>query len=242
MGSIPTEPTGGVGAGEDRGAEVDLNWSAAQAETRLELRRWFESNLAAWRAEIGTERSGDTREGFEQQLLWEARLYDAGWSAVSWPRAFGGRDGTLWDWLIFEEEYWRAGAPQRVTQNGIQILAPSIFEHGTQAQKDHLLPRIAAANDLWCQGWSEPNAGSDLGGWCQMGLAGPVSGVGAWWRGTVLVVVGGAFGRRAGFEGFAGRGCRGWRRGSGGWGGVVVRRWPISGAGSAAPARRGAPG
>ena len=162
MGSIPTEPTGGVGAGEDRGAEVDLNWSAAQAETRLELRRWLDSNLAAWRAEIGTERSGDTREGFEQQLLWEARLYEAGWSAVSWPRAFGGRDGTLWDWLIFEEEYWRAGAPQRVTQNGIQILAPSIFEHGTQAQKDHLLPRIAAANDLWCQGWSEPNAGSDL--------------------------------------------------------------------------------
>ena len=162
MGSIPTEPTGGVGAGEDRGAEVDLNWSAAQAETRLELRRWFESNLAAWRAEIGTERSGDTREGFEQQLLWEGRLYEAGWSAVAWPRAFGGRDGTLWDWLIFEEEYWRAGAPQRVTQNGIQILAPSIFEHGTQAQKDHLLPRIAAANDLWCQGWSEPNAGSDL--------------------------------------------------------------------------------
>ena len=141
---------------------MDLNWSAAQAETRLALRRWLDSNLAAWRAEIGTERSGDTREGFEQQLLWEARLYDAGWSAVSWPRAFGGRDGTLWDWLIFEEEYWRAGAPQRVTQNGIQILAPSIFEHGTQAQKDHLLPRIAAANDLWCQGWSEPNAGSDL--------------------------------------------------------------------------------
>ena len=141
---------------------MDLNWSAAQAETRLELRRWLDSNLAAWRAEIGTERSGDTREGFEQQLLWEGRLYEAGWSAVSWPRAHGGRDGTLWDWLIFEEEYWRAGAPQRVTQNGIQILAPSIFEHGTQAQKDLLLPRIAAATDLWCQGWSEPNAGSDL--------------------------------------------------------------------------------
>ena len=143
---------------------MDLNWSAAQAETRLELRRWLESNLAAWHAEIGVELSGDTREGFEQQLLWEGRLHDAGWSAVSWPRAYGGRDGTLWDWLIFEEEYWRAGAPQRVTQNGIQILAPSIFEHGTQAQKDLLLPRIAAAQDLWCQGWSEPNAGSDLAG------------------------------------------------------------------------------
>ena len=143
---------------------MDLNWSAAQAETRLELRRWLKSNLAAWHAETGVELSGDTREGFEQQLLWEGRLHDASWSAVSWPRAYGGRDGTLWDWLIFEEEYWRAGAPQRVTQNGIQILAPSIFEHGTQAQKDLLLPRIAAAHDLWCQGWSEPNAGSDLAG------------------------------------------------------------------------------
>ena len=141
---------------------MDLNWSAAQTETRLELRRWLERNLAAWRAEIGVELSGDTLEGFARQLLWERRLYEAGWSAVAWPRAYGGRDGTLWDWLIFEEEYWRDGAPQRVTQNGIQILAPSVFEHGTQAQKDLLLPRIAAAQDLWCQGWSEPNAGSDL--------------------------------------------------------------------------------
>ena len=141
---------------------MDLNWSAAQTGTRLELSHWLEQNLAAWRAEIGVELSGDTRDGFAQQLLWERRLHEAGWSAVSWPRAYGGRDGTLWDWLIFEEEYWRAGAPQRVTQNGIQILAPSIFEHGTQAQQDHLLPLIAAAQDLWCQGWSEPNAGSDL--------------------------------------------------------------------------------
>ena len=143
---------------------MDLNWSWEQDETRLELRQWLDTNLAAWRAGIGTELSGDTRDGFEQQLLWEQRLFEAGWSAVSWPKAYGGRDGTLWDWLIFEEEYWRAGAPQRVTQNGIQILAPSVFEHGTQDQKDFLLPRIAAAEDLWCQGWSEPNAGSDLAG------------------------------------------------------------------------------
>ena len=81
---------------------MDLNWSAAQTETRLELRRWLERNLAAWRAEIGVELSGDTLEGFARQLLWERRLYEAGWSAVAWPRAYGGRDGTLWDWLIFE--------------------------------------------------------------------------------------------------------------------------------------------
>ena len=129
---------------------------------RSELRDWMQRNLAEWRHEIGTELSGDTREGFAQQLLWERRLHESGWSAVSWPKAYGGRDGTLWHWLIFEEEYWRAGAPQRVVQNGLQILAPSIFEHGSHDQKRSLLARIASAQDLWCQGWSEPDAGSDL--------------------------------------------------------------------------------
>jgi alkylation response protein AidB-like acyl-CoA dehydrogenase len=81
---------------------------------------------------------------------------------VSWPEAYGGRDASLWEWLIFEEEYYRAGGPQRVTQNGIFLLAPTVFEFANQAQRDHILPRMAAAEDLWCQGWSEPNAGSDL--------------------------------------------------------------------------------
>ena len=97
---------------------MDLNWSAAQTETRLELRRWLDSNLAAWRAEIGTERSGDTREGFAQQLLWEGRLYEAGWSAVSWPSAYGGRDGTLWDWLIFEEGIGGPAPPRESPRTG----------------------------------------------------------------------------------------------------------------------------
>jgi hypothetical protein len=70
----------------------------------------------------------------------------------------------LWEWLIFEEEYYRAGAPQRVTQNGIFLLAPTVFEFGSPQQKDRFLLRMAAADDLWCQGWSEPNAGSDLAG------------------------------------------------------------------------------
>jgi alkylation response protein AidB-like acyl-CoA dehydrogenase len=83
---------------------------------------------------------------------------------VSWPEAYGGRDASLWEWLIFEEEYYRAGGPQRVTQNGIFLLAPTLFEFGTPEQQDHYLPRMAAAEDLWCQGWSEPNAGSDLAG------------------------------------------------------------------------------
>ena len=81
---------------------------------------------------------------------------------MSWPEAFGGRAASRWQWLIFEEEYYRAGGPQRVTQNGIFLLAPTIFEFGNDEQQAHILPRMAGAEDLWCQGWSEPNAGSDL--------------------------------------------------------------------------------
>ena len=110
----------------------------------------------------GAPASGDTREGFAQHLDWERRLFADRWAAVSWPAAYGGRDASLWEWLLFEEEYYRAGGPPRVTQNGIFLLAPTVFELGNREQQDHILPRMAAAEDLWCQGWSEPNAGSDL--------------------------------------------------------------------------------
>jgi alkylation response protein AidB-like acyl-CoA dehydrogenase len=144
---------------------VDLSWSDAEVAFREEARGWLVENLAAWRDECGgTPASGDTREGFAQHLLWERRLFADRWAAVSWPAAYGGRDASLWEWLLFEEEYYRAGGPQRVTQNGIFLLAPTVFEYGTTAQHEHVLPRMAAAEDLWCQGWSEPNAGSDLAG------------------------------------------------------------------------------
>ena len=108
--------------------------------------------------------SGDTRGGVRPAPRVGAQLFDARWSVVSWPEAYGGRDASLWEWLIFEEEYYRVGGPQRVTQNGIFLLAPTVFEFGTQEQQDRILPRMAAAEDLWCQGWSEPDAGSDLAG------------------------------------------------------------------------------
>ena len=144
---------------------MDLSWSDAEVAFREEARGWLEANLDAWRDECGgAPASGDTRGGFAQHLLWERRLFADRWAAVSWPEAYGGRDASLWEWLIFEEEYYRAGGPQRVTQNGIFLLAPTVFEFGTAEQQDHILPRMAAGEDLWCQGWSEPNAGSDLAG------------------------------------------------------------------------------
>jgi hypothetical protein len=138
---------------------MDLTWTDAEQAFRDESRGWLEAN-------VPTEPlpSGDTRDGFARHLEWEHRLFEARWSVVSWPEQYGGRGASLWEWLIFEEEYYRAGAPQRVTQNGIFLLAPTIFEFGTDDQKDRLLLRMAAADDLWCQGWSEPDAGSDLAG------------------------------------------------------------------------------
>ena len=136
---------------------MDLTWSVAEQDFRDESRAWLAENVPA-----DPLPSGDTAEGFALHLEWEKQLFDARYSVVSWPEQYGGRDASLWEWLIFEEEYYRAGAPQRVTQNGIFLLAPTIFEFGTDEQKERFLPRMAAADDLWCQGWSEPNAGSDL--------------------------------------------------------------------------------
>jgi hypothetical protein len=136
---------------------VDLTWSASERAFQAEARAWLEANVPKEPLP-----SGDTREGFLLHRQWEKKLSEAGWSVVSWPRAYGGRQATVFEWLLFEEEYWRAGAPQRIAQNGIFLLAPTLLEIGTAEQKARILPRMAAGLDVWAQGWSEPNAGSDL--------------------------------------------------------------------------------
>ncbi len=135
---------------------MDLNFTATEEAFRAECRAWLEENTPRGLP------SGDTRAGFALHLEWEKLLFANRWAVVSWPEEYGGRNASPMEWLIFEEEYYRAGGPQRVTQNGIFLLAPTIFEFGTPAQQAEVLPRMAAAEDLWCQGWSEPNAGSDL--------------------------------------------------------------------------------
>jgi alkylation response protein AidB-like acyl-CoA dehydrogenase len=138
---------------------VDLTFTEQEQAFRSEARTWLEANVP--RPALP---SGDTREGFALHKDWERALFDEKWAVVSWPREYGGRDATLMEWLIFEEEYYRAGGPQRVTQNGIFLLAPTLFELGTKEQQDRILPKMASAEETWCQGWSEPNAGSDLAG------------------------------------------------------------------------------
>jgi alkylation response protein AidB-like acyl-CoA dehydrogenase len=136
---------------------VDLAYTPRQQAFRAEVRAWLEANVP--REPLA---SFDTREGFEAHRAWERKLHAGGYAMVPWPVEYGGRGADLLEWLIFEEEYYRAGAPRRVNQNGIFLLGPTIMEYGTPAQKARYLPKIASSEEVWAQGWSEPNAGSDM--------------------------------------------------------------------------------
>ena len=136
---------------------MKLEYTDKQAAFRQEIRDWLAANLPP-----KPLASFDTEAGFAEHRAWETKLFEGRWSAVTWPEDLGGRGCDLIEWLIFEEEYWRAGAPQRVNQNGIFLLAPTLMEFGTPEQKKKFLPRMASGEDVWAQGWSEPGAGSDM--------------------------------------------------------------------------------
>jgi len=136
---------------------VNLDLTPEQIAFQSEARAWLRSNVPTTPLH-----SMDTAAGFAAHRAWEAQLAEGRWSAVAWPAEFGGRDASLVEWVLFEEEYYRRGAPTRVAQNGISLLAPIIFEHGTREQQERLLPPMADGRQVWAQAWSEPEAGSDL--------------------------------------------------------------------------------
>jgi alkylation response protein AidB-like acyl-CoA dehydrogenase len=136
---------------------MDLDLSRSELAFQAEAREWLAGHVPAEPLP-----SMDTAEGWRLHQEWERTLADARWSVVSWPRDYHGREASLVEWVVFEEEYYRAGAPGRVSQNGIFLLAPILFDHGTQEQQDRFLPTMATGEQIWAQCWSEPEAGSDL--------------------------------------------------------------------------------
>ncbi|MER5580131.1 acyl-CoA dehydrogenase family protein [Streptomyces asoensis] len=136
---------------------MDLAHSPADEAFRAEARAWLHAHVPA-----AALPSLETAEGFAAHRAWEAELAADGWSVVNWPARFGGRDCGLMRWLLFEEEYYAAGAPGRVGQNGVSLLAPTLLEHGTEEQRARVLPAMAKGEVVWAQAWSEPEAGSDL--------------------------------------------------------------------------------
>lgn len=139
---------------------MDLAYSPAEQAFRAEVRAWLEAHVPA----EPLPDFDSTREGFEAHREWERTLASGNWGMVTWPVEYGGRGLDLIRWLIFEEEYYRAGAPLRVNQNGIFLLGPTLIEYGTPEQKARFLPPMAAGDEIWAQAWSEPTAGSDLAG------------------------------------------------------------------------------
>ncbi|MFI0827760.1 acyl-CoA dehydrogenase family protein [Streptomyces roseolus] len=136
---------------------MDLDFPPADEAFRAEARAWLAAHVPA-----APLPSLETAEGFAAHRAWEAELAADRWSVVSWPEEYGGRGSSVLRWLVFEEEYYAAGAPGRVGQNGINLLAPTLFEHGTAEQRARTLPRMASGEVVWAQAWSEPESGSDL--------------------------------------------------------------------------------
>jgi alkylation response protein AidB-like acyl-CoA dehydrogenase len=138
--------------------------AAASAEVfRAEVREWLAANLTGeFAAARGLGGPGREHEGFEVRRAWERHLGAAGWTCLGWPAAYGGRDASLEEQVIFHEEYARANAPHRVGHIGEGLIGPTIIEFGTEEQRRRFLPPIRRGDELWCQGYSEPDAGSDL--------------------------------------------------------------------------------
>jgi alkylation response protein AidB-like acyl-CoA dehydrogenase len=142
---------------------MDLRFSAEDEAFRREWADWLASELSGPFAMVrGRGGPGDEHALTDERRAWERRLGEAGWSCIGFPRALGGRDATLTQQVIYYEEYARAGGPGRLGHIGEGLLGPTLVHFGSEQQKRRFLPKIVRGEEIWCQGYSEPNAGSDL--------------------------------------------------------------------------------
>ncbi len=140
---------------------MDFNYTPEQEAYRMRVRKWLEENQPP-------PLTPEEREHINEDLLWERnkkwhkRLYDGGWIGLSWPREYGGRGATFIEQLIFQQELARLNLPMGVNVLGIIMTGPALMQWGTPAQKERYLKPILTADEIWCEGMSEPGAGSDL--------------------------------------------------------------------------------
>ncbi|MCW8193222.1 acyl-CoA dehydrogenase [Proteobacteria bacterium 005FR1] len=142
---------------------MKLTFSPEDEAFRNQIAGWLRNNLVGEFAELKFRGGpGDEHMFPEERKRWEQKLAEGGWTCVGWPEAYGGRGLSIEQQVIFFEEYARAGAPGRMGHIGEGLAGPTIIAFGSEAQKEKYLPGIVAGTELWCQGYSEPNAGSDL--------------------------------------------------------------------------------
>jgi alkylation response protein AidB-like acyl-CoA dehydrogenase len=140
---------------------MDLNLTSTEQQFRDEFRAWLTANVPPEWTVGGLD--AEHRDDFINYLRdWQRKLYEGGWAGISWPREYGGRGASLMEQAIFQEELARANAPQLIGTIGLSLVGPTIIAMGTEAQKSRYLAPILSGEEIWCQGFSEPNAGSDL--------------------------------------------------------------------------------
>src|SRR5260370_15792635 len=138
---------------------MDLNLTAEELQFRNDLRAWLAANAPK---DWDTRRDDSLEVPFDFLKAWQRKLYDGGWAGISWPKEYGGRGASLMQQVIFWQEMALAGAPPMANVLGLGLIGPTIIAFGTEAQKKRYLRKILSAEEIWCQGFSEPNAGSDL--------------------------------------------------------------------------------
>ncbi len=141
---------------------MDFTFTAEEERFRLELRQWLPEHLPPGWGTLGYAYPRTYEEWAVLRRQWDRTLYAGGYAGLSWPKEYGGRGATLVEQVIYFEEIARARAPEEMNRAAKLLLGPTIIHHGTEEQKQRFLPRILSADDQWCQGFSEPNAGSDL--------------------------------------------------------------------------------
>lgn len=143
---------------------MDASYTRAQNDYRLKFRRWLDQNLPQSWGGSRFRGPDDGNENAKFQAKWERQLYEAGYSGVAWPREYGGQGLSIVEYLIVNEELGRRAAPEGINAIGRELVGPILLAAGTEEQKRHYIPRILRVDDIWCQGFSEPGAGSDLAG------------------------------------------------------------------------------
>src|SRR5215208_5188790 len=141
---------------------MDFTYPAEAEAFRKDFGAWLDENLTDDLRELAQHPVGDDWDRIERLRAWNRTLADARYAAIAWPPQYGGRGASLMEQVIYAEEMHRAGAPGTVNIIGLSNIAPAIMEHGTEEQKRDLLPRMLRGDDIWCLGFSEPEAGSDL--------------------------------------------------------------------------------
>jgi alkylation response protein AidB-like acyl-CoA dehydrogenase len=142
---------------------MDLHFSPEEEAFRREVRAFLTDRLRGeFACVVGRGGPGDEHELFEKRVAWEQMLGREGWACIGWPKEYGGRGASLPEQVIYYEEYARARAPGRLGHIGEGLLGPTLIAFGTEEQRRRFLPPIVRCEELWCQGYSEPNAGSDL--------------------------------------------------------------------------------